>query len=70
MADVIRRTGSIEGRRSDSEGGSRIAARLSTPAQVLHGGRSSDVQLTELTSGQTLYSLGKTAGSVMYALIC
>uniref|UniRef100_UPI0037E902A7 WD repeat-containing protein 73 n=1 Tax=Semicossyphus pulcher TaxID=241346 RepID=UPI0037E902A7 len=55
--DVIRRTGSIEGRRSGSESGSRIAARLSSQPQVLHGAQSSDVRLTELTSGRTLYTL-------------
>uniref|UniRef100_A0AAQ5ZUZ4 WD repeat domain 73 n=1 Tax=Amphiprion ocellaris TaxID=80972 RepID=A0AAQ5ZUZ4_AMPOC len=55
--DVIRRTGSIAGRRNVSERGSRIAARLSSPPQVLHGAQSSDVQLTELTSGRTLYKL-------------
>ncbi|XP_047453701.1 WD repeat-containing protein 73 [Mugil cephalus] len=56
-SDVIRRTGSIQGKRSVSERGSRIAARLSTPPQILHGAWTSDVQLTELTSGHTLYSL-------------
>ncbi|XP_059195193.1 WD repeat-containing protein 73 [Centropristis striata] len=58
-SEVIRRTGSIEGRsrrsRSVSEGGSRIAARR--PSLVLHGGQSDDVQLTQLTSGQILYTL-------------
>ncbi|XP_074469677.1 integrator complex assembly factor WDR73 [Sebastes fasciatus] len=53
-SDVIRRTGRVEGR-SVSEGGSRIAAGLSS--QVLHGAQSSDVQLTQLTSGQILYTL-------------
>ncbi|XP_041845216.1 WD repeat-containing protein 73 isoform X2 [Melanotaenia boesemani] len=56
-ADVIRRTGSIKGKRRASETGSRIAARLSSAPQVLHGAHSSDVQLTQLTSGQTLYKL-------------
>uniref|UniRef100_A0A1A7X993 WD repeat domain 73 n=1 Tax=Iconisemion striatum TaxID=60296 RepID=A0A1A7X993_9TELE len=55
-SDVIRRAGSVEGK-SVSDTGSRIAARLSTSPQVLHGARSSDVQLTPLTSGQTLYKL-------------
>ncbi|KAF1388483.1 hypothetical protein PFLUV_G00090720 [Perca fluviatilis] len=54
-SDVIRRTGSVKGTRSVSAGGSRIAAPLSS--QVLHGARSSDIQLTELTSGQSLYTL-------------
>ncbi|XP_045901284.1 WD repeat-containing protein 73 isoform X1 [Micropterus dolomieu] len=65
-SDVIRRTGSIEGRRRFSEGGSRIAARLSSQPQVLHGARSSDVQLTQLISGQILYKLGlqQEVGSV------
>ncbi|XP_020510267.2 WD repeat-containing protein 73 [Labrus bergylta] len=56
-SDVIRKTGSIEGSRSASESGSRIAARLSSPPRVLHGARSSDVRLSELTSGRTLYTL-------------
>lgn len=60
MTDVIRRTGSVAGRSVVSEGGSRIAARLSSQPQVLHGARSGDVQLTELTSGQPLYKLGKS----------
>ncbi|XP_075937189.1 integrator complex assembly factor WDR73 isoform X2 [Anarhichas minor] len=60
-SDVIRLTGRVEGRKrrrrkSVSEGGSfRIAARLSS--QVLHGAQSSDVQLTQLISGQILYAL-------------
>ncbi|XP_054476899.1 WD repeat-containing protein 73 [Anoplopoma fimbria] len=60
-SDVIRLTGRVEGRKREkrrisvSEGSCRIAARLSS--QVLHGAQSSDVQLTELTSGQILYSL-------------
>ncbi|XP_008292088.1 integrator complex assembly factor WDR73 [Stegastes partitus] len=55
--DVIRRTGSVAGRRTVSERGSRVAARLSSPPQVLHGAQSSDVQLTELNSGRALYKL-------------
>ncbi|XP_029307728.1 integrator complex assembly factor WDR73 [Cottoperca gobio] len=53
-SDVIRRTGSVAGT-SVSEGGSRIAARVSS--QVLHGAQSSDVRLTQLSSGQILYTL-------------
>ncbi|XP_036930237.1 WD repeat-containing protein 73 isoform X1 [Acanthopagrus latus] len=56
-SDVIRRTGSVAGRSGASEGGSRIAARLSSQPQVLHGAQSNDVQLTQLTSGQPLYKL-------------
>uniref|UniRef100_A0A3P8NH96 WD repeat domain 73 n=2 Tax=Astatotilapia calliptera TaxID=8154 RepID=A0A3P8NH96_ASTCA len=56
-SDVIRRTGSIKGKRSASERGSRIAARPSSAPQVLHGAQISDVQLTELASGETLYKL-------------
>ncbi|XP_032364835.1 integrator complex assembly factor WDR73 [Etheostoma spectabile] len=55
-SDVIRRTGSVKGRRSvASDGGSRIAAR--PPSRVLHGARSGDVTLTQLASGQSLYAL-------------
>ncbi|TMS10398.1 WD repeat-containing protein 73 [Larimichthys crocea] len=56
-SDVIRQTGSVKGRRSVSEGGSRVAARLSSRPRVLHGAQSGDVQLTELTSGQPVYKL-------------
>ncbi|XP_026227813.1 WD repeat-containing protein 73 isoform X1 [Anabas testudineus] len=56
-SDVIRKMGSIEGSRIAAGGGSRIAAQLSSQPQILHGARSSDVQLTHLTSGQTLYKL-------------
>uniref|UniRef100_A0A3Q3GEN7 WD repeat domain 73 n=1 Tax=Kryptolebias marmoratus TaxID=37003 RepID=A0A3Q3GEN7_KRYMA len=66
-SDVIRRTGSIKGRRV-SETGSRIAARPSTPPQVLHGARSSDVQLTQLISGQTLYELETTSDEPLSSL--
>ncbi|XP_013885751.1 integrator complex assembly factor WDR73 [Austrofundulus limnaeus] len=55
-SDVIRRTGSVKGRNA-SESGCRIAARVSTPPQVLHGAGISDVQLTQLISGETLYKL-------------
>lgn len=56
-SDVIGRTGSVTGKRSTSERGSRIAARPSSTPQVLHGAQVNDIQLTELTSGQTLYKL-------------
>lgn len=65
MTDVIRRTGSIKGKRSASERGSRIAARPSSAPQVLHGAQISDVQLTELTSGETLYKLGNPTFKVI-----
>ncbi|XP_068179121.1 WD repeat-containing protein 73 [Antennarius striatus] len=55
--DVIRRTGSVEGSRRASEGGSRIAARLSSQPQVLHGAQSGDIRLTELSSEQLVYKL-------------
>uniref|UniRef100_A0A1A8BDM8 WD repeat domain 73 n=1 Tax=Nothobranchius kadleci TaxID=1051664 RepID=A0A1A8BDM8_NOTKA len=66
-SDVIRRAGSVEGR-SVSDTGSRIAARLSAPPQVLHGARSSDVQLTQLTSGQTLYKLDTDSAELLSSL--
>ncbi|KAM9353608.1 integrator complex assembly factor WDR73 [Symphorus nematophorus] len=60
-SDVIRRTGSLKGgSRGVWERGSRIAARLSSsspPPRVLHGAQSSDVRLTELPSGRTLFKL-------------
>ncbi|XP_028326984.1 integrator complex assembly factor WDR73 [Gouania willdenowi] len=55
-SDVIRRTGLVQGR-SLSDGGSKIAAQLSPSPQVLHGGLISDVLLTELSSGLTVYKL-------------
>lgn len=60
MTDVIRQTGSLEGRRPAKEGGSRIAARHSSQPEVLHGAESSGVQLTQLTSGQPVFTLGNT----------
>ncbi|KAK5861680.1 hypothetical protein PBY51_017137 [Eleginops maclovinus] len=68
-SDVIRRTGSVAGRkrrRTDSEGGSRIAARCST--QVLHGAQSDDIQLTHLTSGQILYTPEITSSDPLSSL--
>uniref|UniRef100_A0A8D3B665 WD repeat-containing protein 73 n=1 Tax=Scophthalmus maximus TaxID=52904 RepID=A0A8D3B665_SCOMX len=56
-SDVIRRTGSVKGRTTASEGVSRIAARPSSRPHILHGALSGDIQLTELTSGKTLYKL-------------
>uniref|UniRef100_A0A4W6D4D1 WD repeat domain 73 n=1 Tax=Lates calcarifer TaxID=8187 RepID=A0A4W6D4D1_LATCA len=70
-SDVIRRTGSIEGRRRRtgvSEGGSSIAARPSSPPQILHGAQISDVQLTELSSGQTLYQLESDSADPLSSL--
>ncbi|KAM3873522.1 integrator complex assembly factor WDR73 [Diretmus argenteus] len=54
-SDVIRRTGSVAGR-SVSVRGSRIAAGLSEP-HVLHGAQTSNIQLTDLGSGKTVYQL-------------
>ncbi|KAI4799787.1 hypothetical protein KUCAC02_016683 [Chaenocephalus aceratus] len=71
-SDVIRRTGSVAGRKtrkkkkSDSEGGSRIAARHSS--QVLHGAQSDDIQLTQLTSGQILYTPEITSSDPLSSL--
>ncbi|XP_074540016.1 integrator complex assembly factor WDR73 [Halichoeres trimaculatus] len=67
-SDVIRRTGSIEGRRSQSESGSRIAAPLSSQPQVLHGAQSGDVRLSELTSGRTLYTLESDSADPLSSL--
>lgn len=66
--DVIRKTGSIEGSRIAAGAGSRIAAQLSSQPQILHGARSSDVHLTHLTSGQTLYKLGNTDARLIHLL--
>uniref|UniRef100_A0A3P9H227 WD repeat domain 73 n=1 Tax=Oryzias latipes TaxID=8090 RepID=A0A3P9H227_ORYLA len=56
-SDVIRRTGTVKGRESAPQRGSRIAASPSSSPQVLHGAESSSVQLTQLASGQSLYKL-------------
>ncbi|XP_011484013.1 WD repeat-containing protein 73 isoform X2 [Oryzias latipes] len=56
-SDVIRRTGTVKGRESAQQCGSRIAASPSSSPQVLHGAESGSVQLTQLTSGQSLYKL-------------
>lgn len=67
-SDVIRITGSIEGRGPASERGSRIAARPSAPPQILHGARSRDVQLTEVTTGQRLYRLETDSADLLSSL--
>ncbi|XP_075873174.1 integrator complex assembly factor WDR73 [Nelusetta ayraudi] len=58
-SDVIRRSRTIEGCSNGRGpvGGSRVAARRWASPQVLHGATCSQVQLTDLTSGQTLFSL-------------
>lgn len=56
--DVIQRAGALAGRRPASEGGSRMAARRCSDAQVLHGATSADVQLSQLTTGSLLFELG------------
>ncbi|CAG6014450.1 unnamed protein product [Menidia menidia] len=56
-SNVIKKVETIAGGGKGSETGSRIAARPWPEPQVLHGARSGDVQLTQLTSGQTLYKL-------------
>ncbi|XP_015225537.1 PREDICTED: WD repeat-containing protein 73 [Cyprinodon variegatus] len=66
-SDVIRRTGSIQGS-SVSQTGSRIAAPLSAIPQVLHGAQSSSVQLTHLSSRQTLYKLEADSAEPLSAL--
>ncbi|CAJ1063113.1 WD repeat-containing protein 73-like [Xyrichtys novacula] len=67
-SDVIRRTGNIEGGRDVAESGSRIAARLSSQPEVLHGAQSSDVRLTELSSGRTLYTLETDSADALTSL--
>ncbi|KAM4581369.1 integrator complex assembly factor WDR73 isoform 2-T3 [Odontesthes bonariensis] len=67
-ADVIKKKGSVEGRSKVSETGSRIAARDASLPQVLHGAQSSDVQLTELTSGQSLYELETSSAEPLSSL--
>ncbi|XP_068613282.1 WD repeat-containing protein 73 [Brachionichthys hirsutus] len=56
--DVIRRTGGVAGGGGPAAaGGSRMAVGVSSRPQVLHGARSGDVRLTELSSGRTLFRL-------------
>ncbi|XP_078480607.1 LOW QUALITY PROTEIN: integrator complex assembly factor WDR73-like [Lampetra planeri] len=57
-SDVIRRISSIEGRRNEPGRGSKMAARLSSQPDVLHGVHSSSVQLSLLSSGKTIYESG------------
>ncbi|XP_068425112.1 WD repeat-containing protein 73 [Clinocottus analis] len=76
--DVIRLTGHVEGRKRrmktmtksasgrEGGGGCQIAARL--PSQVLHGAQTGDVQLTQLTSGQILYTLETTSDDPLSSL--
>uniref|UniRef100_A0A3Q2QQK9 WD repeat domain 73 n=1 Tax=Fundulus heteroclitus TaxID=8078 RepID=A0A3Q2QQK9_FUNHE len=67
LPDVIRRTGSIRGT-SASQTGTRIAAPPSAPGRVLHGARSSDVRLTHLSTGQTLYKLAVDSAEPLTSL--
>ncbi|XP_075995131.1 integrator complex assembly factor WDR73 [Genypterus blacodes] len=66
-SDVIRRTGSVEGK-SASGAGSRMAARRSADAQILHGARTCDIQLTDVSSGRSLYTLETTASDPLSCL--
>lgn len=78
--DVIKRTGVLQ-LKSASDKGVKIAPGLTGGPCVLHGSQISDIQLTELTSGKPLYSLGKdipdllsslqfVSGSVFVACAC
>ncbi|KAM7382865.1 hypothetical protein PAMP_002563 [Pampus punctatissimus] len=67
-SDVIRRTGSIEGSGSQSQQRCRLAARLRSQPEVLHGAQSSDVRLTLLSSGQTLYQLATDSADPLTSL--
>ncbi|CAG04549.1 unnamed protein product, partial [Tetraodon nigroviridis] len=67
-SDVIKRTGSVAGRRPVSAGGSRIAARRWSDAQVLHGATSADVQLSQLTTGRRLFELGAASADPLSSL--
>ncbi|KAM6909925.1 integrator complex assembly factor WDR73 [Xenentodon cancila] len=67
-SDVIRRTGCIQGRAGPSETGSRIAPRVSSPPEVLHGALSSTVQLTQLDSGKSIYKLETESAEVLSSL--
>ncbi|XP_053183453.1 WD repeat-containing protein 73 [Scomber japonicus] len=74
-SDVIRRTGSVKGRKRRSEEeeeqrgrGSMMAARLWSQSEVLHGGRSDEVQLTDLESGRTLYTLATDSADPLSSL--
>lgn len=58
LSDVVLRAGGLPGRRPLEEGGSRMAARPSSDPQVLHGATSTDLQLSQLTSGRLLFDLG------------
>lgn len=71
-SDVIRRTGSVKTTRrrksGASERGSKMAARLATQPQLLHGAASDDVQLTELSSGRTLFTLDTDSADPLSSL--
>ncbi|XP_021474355.2 WD repeat-containing protein 73 [Oncorhynchus mykiss] len=79
--DVIKRTGVLQLKSASSDKGVKIAPGLTGGPCVLHGSQISDIQLTELTSGKPLYSLGKdipdllsslqfVSGSVFLACAC
>lgn len=58
MIDVIKSTGDIQLKSASSDKGVKVASGITGNPCILHGSQISDIQLTELTSGKPLYSLG------------
>ncbi|XP_067113634.1 WD repeat-containing protein 73 [Osmerus mordax] len=66
-SDVIKSSGCIQPTRV-SQSGSKIAPGLTGDLHVLHGSQICDLQLTDLTSGSSLYSVEKDIPDVLSSL--
>ncbi|KAL0994042.1 hypothetical protein UPYG_G00117060 [Umbra pygmaea] len=68
-SDVLKKTGDIHLKTSSSDKGVKIAPELATGNTcILHGSQMNDIQLTELTSGKPLYSVGTDIPDVLSSL--
>ena len=65
MTDLIRKTGDIESK-AVVERGSKIAVGSMSEPSVLHGSLISNIELTELPSGKSVYALGKLSGWLVF----
>ncbi|XP_010868781.2 WD repeat-containing protein 73 [Esox lucius] len=66
--DVIKKTGDIHLKTASLDKGVKIDSPLTGNASVLHGSQVNDIQLTELTSGTPLYTLGTDIPDVLSSL--
>ncbi|KAJ7996680.1 hypothetical protein DPEC_G00239540 [Dallia pectoralis] len=67
-SDVIKRTADIHLKTASSDKGVKIDSCFTGNACVLHGSQVNDIQLTELTSGAALYTVGTDVSDALSAL--